>query len=459
MPDIPSRSRLSTALRQAMRQPFHRGAILLAATSGLSYGLGLLRDRALAGTFGASDAFDVYQASFIIPDVLFNLFVAGALTSAFIPIFTDLRTKQQTQQATNLAGIMLTAGILLLTIVGAGAFLLARPLTALVAPGFPEAKQVLLANVMRIMLLSPLLFFVSNLVGGMLISTKRFLFYGLSPALYNAGIIIGTLILAPTLGAAGVAIGTIFGAVLHVSIRIIDARRAGLKLIPRFTITPEFKKVVKLMLPRTVGLMAVQAQLWAFVAIASTVGEGAVTIVSLARNFQSFPVSLIGIAFATSLFPHLAESASKKMQAQYNHELLHGIGTTLAIVIPATIALYLLRTPLIALLLGTGQFDAAAVAQTAMVLGIYTLSIPTESMNHILSRAFYALHNTLIPVTVSVIGIVITITTAYLFTQRFGTPGIPAGFAIGTALQTIVLLGMLRLWSKKTFTIPAPTQS
>jgi putative peptidoglycan lipid II flippase len=254
-----------------------RGAVILIVTSGLSYTLGLLRDRALAGTFGASAALDAYQAAFIVPDAIFNLFIAGALTTAFLPVYTDLRTRRRRQEAARLAGTLLSGGLVLLTAVGLAALFFAKPLTALVAPGFPPNQLALLANLTRIMLLSPLLFLISNLLGSMLISNKRFLFYGLSPAFYNLGIILGIAAFAPVFGIYAAAVGTIAGAALHLAIRLVDLRRARLALMPAWRITPPVKKVIKLMLPRLVGLAGTQLQLWMFVAIASTLGEGSVT--------------------------------------------------------------------------------------------------------------------------------------------------------------------------------------
>ena len=428
-----------------------RGAFILTTTSALSYGLGLLRDRALAGTFGASDALDAYQASFIIPDFLFNLLVAGALSAAFIPIFTDLRFRRQKKKAAHLAGTVLTIGLTVLLIATAIAWIFAEPITSLVAPGFGEAKHATHVILTRIMLVAPLIFFISNLLGGMLVSTKRFIFYGLSPAFYNLGIIVGAVFLSPTFGIAGVAIGTIIGALLHLLVRFIDVKRAGLTLIPSYKISPEFKKIILLMIPRMVGLTAIQIQLWIFTAIASTLGEGAVTIYSMARNFQSFPVSLIGIALATSLFPILAESKSAKSKSRYTKELWKGIGLTLLIVTPAAIAIYFLRTYIIAFFIGTGQFNEDAVMRTAAVLGVYAFSIPTESLVHILARAFYALHNTVIPVTISIITIVISTTTAATLAPTMGVSSIAVGFAVGTGIQMLLLILLLQFWTNKTF--------
>ncbi len=421
-----------------------RGALILSFTSGLSYVLGLLRDRVLAGTFGASDALDAYQASFIVPDFLFNLLVAGALTAAFIPIFTDLRTRRKNKVAAQLAGNILAVGLLVLLTASTFSFIFADSLTTLVAPGFDTDKHALHILLTRTMLVAPIIFLISNLLGSMLVSSKRFIFYGLSPALYNLGIIIGALLIAPSLGIFGVALGTIIGSVLHLLIRLIDIQRSGLALLPSFKITAEFKQVIVLMLPRMVGLTAMQIQLWAFVSIASTLGEGAVTIYSLARNFQSFPVSLIGIAFATSLFPLLAESKSRKSRQQFDRQLKQGILFTLLAVIPAAILIYLLREEIINFFIGTGNFNQVAITSTAAVLGIYALSIPAESLVHILARAFYALHNTFIPVVISIITIVITVFSATILTSTMGVSGIAAGFVIGTAIQALLLIIMLR---------------
>jgi putative peptidoglycan lipid II flippase len=433
-------------LRQYLHsRSLERGATILIITSGASYILGLLRDRTLAGTFGASDLLDAYQAAFIIPDAIFNLFIAGALTTAFLPVYTALRTHKRQEQAAGLAGTLLVGGLTLLIAICLIAFIFVRPLASLVAPGFTPEKLDLLANLTRAMLLSPLLFLVSNLAGSMLVSTKRFWFYGLSPVLYNFGIILGILILSPAFGIYAAAIGTILGAALHLAVRLIDVRRAGLRLTPAWRLTPEVTKVIKLMLPRLLGLAATQAELWIFVAIASTLGEGSVTIYSLARNFQSFPVSLIGIAFATSIFPLLAESASHGNRTEYSRQVLQGVALTLALVVPAAYLLYLLRTPLIATLVGTGQFDAQAVARTAAVLGVYAVSIPNESLVHVLARGFYALHNTIIPVAISLLAVATSVIAAYVLAPTIGVTAIPAGFALGTAVQAL-LLGLLLRW-------------
>ncbi len=440
-----------TVIAFARRRIFERGALILVGTSALSYALGVMRDRVLASTFGASDAFDAYQASFIIPDFLFNLFAAAALSAAFIPVFTDLRTQHRETDAARLAGTILAFGGVALLLVGGGVFLFAEPLAALVAPGFAPEKHHLLVQLTRLMLLSPLLFLVSNLLGSMLVSSKRFLFYGLSPALYNLGIIAGALVLAPRFGILGVTLGTLCGATLHLLARIIDARRAGLRLLPTFQTSPHLRKVVLLMLPRIAGLAGIQLQLWAFTAIASTLGEGAVTVVNLARNFQSFPVSLVGIAFATSLFPLLAEAASHRARDAYVRRLLRGAFATLAITIPAALVLYVLRVPLITIFLGTGAFHTDAILRTAAVLGVYTLSIPAESLAHILARGFYALHNTLLPTLFSLLGIGISITASVILAGRLGPIGIPAGFALGEGAHVIALAIVLWLWTRRTF--------
>lgn len=422
-----------------------RGGIILAITSVLSYAFGLLRDRALAGTFGATGLRDVYEASFIVPDFIFNLFLAGALVSAFVPVFTDLLTHKKDKEARELAGSLFTFGLLILLCVGVVTFFFAKPLAAIVGPGFSLEKQTELASLMRLMLLSPLLFLVSNLLGGMLISTERFLAYGLSPILYNLGIVGGAIFLTPYLGIRGVVVGTLVGAVFHMGVRVIGLWRGRLRLVPNFRVTPELKRVVLLMIPRVLGLTVGQIELWVFLAIGSTLGEGAVTVNNIARNFQSFPVSILGIAFATSLFPLLSKSGSVGNSIAYARDLRRGILLTLASVLPATALLYFFREQVITLFLGTGAFDSDAVKRTAVVLGVYALSIPAESLVHVLTRAFYALQNTLLPMIINFVAIAVSIATTITLTPRLGIVGIPTGFTVGAFLQ-VLILGAVLLW-------------
>ena len=278
---------------------FRSPRAILVVTTFASYALGLLRDRLFARTFGAGQELDAYQAAFLLPDFLLNFLIAGGLAAAFVPLFLEAKTKDP-KEAVCFARTTATVSALFMLAVGILLFLFAPSLTRLVAPGFSGEAQELLVRLMRVLAFSPTIFAASNALGGVLIAENRFLTYGLAPVFYNAGIIVGTFLLAPSLGIMGVAYGTIGGALLHLGVRLVELKKLHFPIRPALHIDlPQFIPFLRLALPKMFGHPAELATFWGFTALASTLGVGSIAILNFARNFQSVPISLIGISFAT----------------------------------------------------------------------------------------------------------------------------------------------------------------
>ena len=419
------------------------GSAVLAGTTIASYALGLLRDRVFAQTFGASRALDAYNAAFLLPDLLFNFLIASGIAAAFVPIFTDLfhKDRQKAYDYTNSAisgatGIMILSAIII--------FVFAGSISTLVAPGFPTEDLLLVARLIRILALSPILFGISNTLGAMLIAKRRFLFYGLSPILYNLGIIGGAIFLSPKFGITGVAMGTVLGAFFHMLTRFIDAYLSGFRFRLNFNFkTSEFKKTIKLMLPKMFGHPVELAMFWGFTVIASGLASGSVAIMSFARNFQSVPVSIIGITFATTAFPIMAKAISENSQEDFKKTLKNSFWIILAGSTLAAIITFFIREPLIRIVLGGGAFGEEAILRTSAMLGVFTLAMPTESLRHLLARAFYATKNTMIPVVLNIIGLIIAIGGGYLLAPKLDILSIPIAFSIASLTELIFLIILL----------------
>ncbi|MFA5995799.1 MAG: murein biosynthesis integral membrane protein MurJ [Patescibacteria group bacterium] len=412
---------------------------ILGMASLLSYILGLWRDRLLAGQFGAGTDLDVFNSSFIIPDIIINL-LAAALTTAFIPVFTQL-WQQQGKEASwrvvnklmNLLSLLMLAAVLL-------AWLFMPQLTHLVAPGFNAEQRLLLIQTTRLMLLSPLLFSISTIFGSTLQGLQRFVSYAISPLLYNVGIVLGIIFLAPRFGIIGVVAGVIAGAGLHMIVRLIELIKTGWRwqwLTDWHD--PAIIQTVKLMLPRIIGLLTVQANLWIYNAFGSLLTSGSITVFNLARNFQSLPVSLFGIALASAAFPVLSTAYADKNNIEYQQKLHWTMRQIIFFTVPASLAMIALAQPLIGTLLGTGAFSQEAVLATSITLTMFAISIPLESLLHILARAFYARHNTVAPVIIAVIAMLVNIITCWIASKYIGVTGLALGFVL-TALTQVVLL-------------------
>ncbi len=416
-----------------------RGSVVLATTTLLSYVLGLLRDRTLAHSFGASTSLDSYNAAFLVPDFMFNVLVASGIAAAAVPLFAQLSKRSQEAAYEYMNSLLASAvGVMIVVAVVLGIF--APQLSVFVAPGLDGTGHLLVIRMMRILAVSSIFFAASNALGALLVSQKRFLSYGLSPAVYNLGIIMGALLLAPSMGIVGVAYGTLVGAALHFALRAISALRSGWswRWIARPWSTPEMKRTFVLMVPKMIGHPVEMLTFWVFTSLASFLEPGSISVLNFARNFQSVPVSLIGIAMSTAAFPLLAEAilVSRKELGVLLSRLA---GTILLASSAAALAVYVIRYPLVATLLGGGAFDSDAVIQTALVLGVFCLAIPTESLSHLFARAFYAAQNTVVPVAFSVLSLAVSGVSAYLLLGPLGIIGLPLGFFLGSFVRTLGL--------------------
>lgn len=416
-----------------------RGSVVLWITTLGSYVLGLLRDRVLAHAFGASSHLDSYYAAFLVPDFIFNVLVASGIAAAAVPLFTQLYKKSHAH-AYEYMNSLLSAAVGTMVLVGVVLFIFAPQLSSLVAPGLDAHAHALVAQMMRVLAVSSILFAASNAFGAMLVSKKRFLFYGISPMLYNLGIVAGAVVLVPKFGIIGVAYGTVFGAFLHMMVRYVDALYSGWRFKMAFIWwhTAEMKQTLRLMVPKMVGHPVDLVTFWMFTSFASLLGAGSITALNLARNFQSVPVSLIGIAMSTAVFPALAEARLKSVQ-DLRALLNRTAGVILLLSCVAALIMYAVRYQVIALLLGGGSFDSDAIALTALTLGMFCLSIPTESLSHLFARAFYATENTVIPVVFSVVSLIVAGSVAYMLMGSIGIIALPLGFFLGSLVKALGL--------------------
>lgn len=434
-----------------LKNRFTQGAAILTMTTLGSYVTGLLRDRTFAHTFGASRELDLYQTSLIIPELLLNILVSSALSAAFIPLFTSLWTTQRQQEAEKLGRTIIHSAVIVIVVVSAITALFMPAISKLIAPGFTAAEQVTLTHISRLMLISPALFALSSSLGAILVSFKNFLPYGLSPILYNLGSTVGAL-LAVKFGVHGLVLGTLGGAALHSAPRIFAISKSPFRYSLGIDIKDKnFLSVLKLMIPKMVGHPVEQLTFLAFTRIATLLAIGSVAAVNFARNFQSVPVSLFGIAFSVAIFPVLCESAGKRDLSEFSKNFKRARYDILIFTLPATLGLYMLSDLPIRIFLGGGRFTDENILITARVLSLFALSIPSESLKHLLARSFYALKNTITPVALSVINLAVSAGVAWYKARTIGVVAIPIGFFMGSVTEVILLSILLRREMKKKF--------
>lgn len=417
------------------------GAAVLAVTQAGASVIGLVRDRLLNQTFADLSVVDAYIASFRPSDLLFQLTVMSGIATVLVPLLARAHAKGA--ESSRLLSSVMSIGSLAFGVIAlvCGLFF---PLLAPLLVDFRGETLDLYVQFGRLALLTNFLFVCGNSLGQYLVTMQKYWLYGITPILYTAGTVVGTVFFTPYVGALGPMLGTVAGSVLYVVIRFAGAIHAGYR--PTFQLWhPELSTMGVLMLPRMGALAVLQLQLLLFDTLASGLPQGSVTVNSNARNFQSFVVGVIGIALAQSAFPLLSQAAAKGEGERFRVYVRKGFLMIVGLTIPAGIAL-VIATPIAASLVSLGHvYD-----MFAMSLFVYALSIPFESLNHLILRSYYALHVTALPAVLSVVNGALAIGIAWALAPMFGVQAIPAGFLAGQAISLAGLLALLPFATKRT---------
>ncbi len=421
--------------------------LLLALSALLSRFLGIARDHLLAKTFGATAGtgiynLDTYYAAFRIPDMLYNLLIFGAVSAAFIPIFTQYKKEGKFKDAWEFASSMLHLMVIVILVIAGITYLLAPYLVHIVAGGFSEADLQVTVRLMRILLLSPILFAITSILISIQDSFKTFLFRSLGPLFYNLGIIAGILLFAERFGVVGVVWGVILGAGMNLlvqlpALHLVHFKHYWMLGYKRLDVREAFR----LILPRILGLSVTQLTLIVNTLIASFLMTGSITVFYLSDNLQSVPLGMIGISFAITSFATLSELASEKSREQFALEIRRVMGQVLFLIIPATIGMLVLRHEIIDVILQYGKFSQTDVRLTGSVLGFLLVSLFAQCLVPILGRGFYAYHNTRTPVMAGVIGAGISIGGSLMLAMglNMGVAGIAAAYSAGYIMNFVIL--------------------
>lgn len=417
--------------------------LLLALSALLSRFLGLIRDHLLASAFGASSGhgiynLDAYYAAFSIPDLVYNLLIFGAISAAFIPIFTRYKKNEEYEKGWEFASNLLHILLIFVLLLAGLAYIFAPQLTHLVANGFkPEAFN-LTVRLMRIMLLSPIIFTISAVFISIQDSYKVFFWRSMGPLFYNLGIIVGILYFAKDFGVIGVTWGVIIGALLQLLSQIPALRAVKYR---HFWVLDhkraDVRKTIKLIIPRMIGLSLTQIIEIVNTLIASFLATGSITILYFADNLTSVPLGIIGISFAITSFATLSELAMEETHKNFVTEIRKVGQRVLFLIIPATFGMVFLRVKIVDVILVAGKFTPADGAILQRVLGFLLLSLFAQSLVPLFSRGFYAYHNTKIPLLTALAGAAASISGSYLlaFVYHMGPTGITIAFSIGSILN------------------------
>lgn len=425
-----------------LEQNFHVGkaTVIIAVLTLVSRLMGFVRDLFLASQLGAGIQTDIYFTAFRLPDLIYNLLILGTLSAAFIPVFTNqyIKSKSAAWELTNSIlnmGLITMGGLCLIL------FVLAAPLAKLIAPGFsPEAlSQTVILT--RIFLLSPIIFTVSSVFSSTLISLKKFIWVNTAPLFYNAGIIVGILFFWPMWGLSGLAFGVILGASMHASIQLPQLIHLGFRWRPSIAWKNQsVQKVLKLFLPRVLGLDISYVNLVIVSIVGSTLAAGSISAFNFANNIQSVPLGIFAISTTLAVFPVLSEEYAKKQFNNFINTFNRAFVRILFFILPIAVLMLLLRAHIVRLLLGYGECDWTCTITTFDALGLLSVSLIAQSLVPLLSRAFYARQNTVLPLIIGLSATAINALLSFYLSFGLGIIGIALGFVIASLLQLSLLM-------------------
>ncbi|MGI6713297.1 MAG: murein biosynthesis integral membrane protein MurJ [Bacillota bacterium] len=421
----------------------------------LSRILGYLRDVIIYAQFGQNRITDAYNAAFSIPDFLYMIFVGGALSSSFIPVFSSYIATDREKEGWEVASIVINVMLSLLLLGLVAGYIFTPELIYLLVPGFDTGAMDLTVKLTRIMFLQVIFMAMAGISMGILNSYNHFTAPAMGSVLYNLGIIVVGVVLSriiemlwPGYGIAGFSVGVVAGAAANFAVQIPTIRRMGFKYQFSFNVLhPGVKKLGKLMVPVFIGLSISQFNLFVNQNLASGLPSGIVTALRMGQRLMQLPIGIFAIAIAVAIFPTLTGHAARQEKEEFKKATSLGIRSVIFITLPCAVGLAVLRVPIIRFMyeFKNGKFTHTDTLATADALLYYSIGLIAYAAIHVLSRVFYSLQDTKTPVALGAIAIAANILLSLLLIGPMKQGGLALAYSLAGIINMVLLLGLLRL--------------
>lgn len=421
-------------------------SVIMAAVA-LSRLLGLIRDWLLVTKF-TPQLLGVYFAAFRIPNMIFELLVMGALTSAFIPVFTTYLDTKGKREAFKVASSVINIGFVIFTLFTILMIIFTKEISRVLAPGFNSAEIEQMVSFTRIIMIAqvfPLI--IGTFFTGILQSFKNFLLPALAPVVYNIGIIIGIIVLSPFFGLYGPVFGVVIGAILFAVIQAPLVFSLGYKPLLNFDIKhPGTREIGKLMLPRTVGLAVSQIDTTIDLMLSTLLGGVAVTVFNFAQHLQQVPIGMFGASIAQATLPTLSSTFAQKDTKKFKKIFFSAFYQILFFIVPLSSILIVLRLPIVRLVFGIKSLlDLSTTSEISRTLAFFSTSLFAQALIQLVARGFYALHDSKTPVIVGALGVVSNTVLSLLFVIYFhlGVWSLALSTSIASIFHLFLMLFLL----------------
>lgn len=400
-----------------------RSASIIALGSVSSRALGLIRETVVAHFFGAKGSLSAFQLAARIPTMTYDLLVGGMLSAALVPVFSEYLTKEQRDELWRVASVVFS-----LIAVVMGSIVVLLELTAswvawLMGSGFETDLLAVMTRLIRLLGPTVLFFGLSGVTTGLLYSLKRFALPAFAAAAYNLGIILAAPLLAGHLDIYSLGVGALLGALLQLVIQLPALRGGSL----RFSLDlshPALRQILRLYLPIAMGLVISQVQVGIDSNLTSRTGENAAAWMNYATRIIQFPHGLVAVAISLATLPSLARSSAVNDTAGFRRTFGQGLRMVMALIVPATVGLWVLAKPLIALVFQHGDFTALDTVWVSLALRGYLTGLVFAAVDWPLNYAFYARQDTLTPALVGVISVGVYLVIALSWIEPLGMLGL-----------------------------------
>ncbi len=407
--------------------------------------LGYVRTIAIAGSVPDVGDLGPFYAAFRIPDLLFQLAAAGALSSALIPVIAALFATDEDARAWRVVSTVATLMLALLALLAGIVLLFAPDLVTLLTPGFDPDQLARTTELTRIMVVAPLFLAAGAVATSALNARGRFAAAALAPLVYNVAIIGGAILLVPIVGIAGLAIGVVVGAMAHVLVQLPPLLRQGARLRPMVDLRDDQARLaVLLMIPRAIGLGGTQFVFVVMTSLASSLGAEALPVFNFSFAMLQIPIGVIGVPLGVVLLPSLARVAAGGATDAFTRLLVRGLAILGYVMVGIAALGIVVSEDLVRLLFGVADIGEAAIEATGLALAVFLVGLTAHALIAVLARAFYALKDTRTPVLAALGAVATNIVLANLLVGPLGLNGLAASIAISAWLEMLVLAFLLR---------------
>ncbi len=413
--------------------------------------LGLIRDMLIASQFGLTGLVSAYTVSFNLPDLLYFFLSSGALSGAFIPVFTERYQTDRKREAWEIFSIIACfMGLVLMTVIVISEVFTEPLVRYLAAPGYADPKYQelfrLIVHLTRIILPCQLFFFLGGLMMGTLESRQDFRARAAGPVIYNLGIIFGVVILSRWFSIAGLAWGAMIGAFAgNVGYTFYCLKKSGFEFYPSLNLRhPGVKKVGMLALPVILGLSLPQIDVIINRWFATYVSDIAPAALNYANRLMQVPLGVFAQAAGTAILPTLSAYAARNAIDDLRNSVSFGLRAILAINIPASVFMVVMADPIVRTVYMSGEFSPSKVPATSIALICYSVGIFAWAGQAIVARGFFAMQDTITPVVLGTVATIIFIPLNFILARVMGHGGLALATSIAATIHLLALTVFLR---------------